>query len=57
LYNPKLGFQKEVDQQLNDEMKIEELADWQKHVGLVVDEVTIKNGSCMTSIAVRFWDT
>ena len=44
VYNPKLGFQQEVDQRLHDEMKIETLADWQKFVGLVFDEMRVKEG-------------
>ena len=42
LYNPKLGFQKEVDQQLYEDLKVDQLADWQKHVGIVFDEIKIK---------------
>ena len=39
------GFQCEVDQHLCDEMKIEEtLAEWQKHVGIIFDEMKVKEG-------------
>lgn len=42
LYNPKLGFQTEVDQEIGAEFKVDELAEWQKHVGLVIDEMKVK---------------
>ena len=42
LYNPKLGFQKEVDKQVSDEFQVDELAEWQTHVGLVIDEIKIR---------------
>ena len=44
LYTPKFGFQKELDQQLAEEFKVEECPEWQKHVGLVFDEMKIKEG-------------
>ena len=44
LYDPKLGFQTEVDQQLYEDLKVDELAEWQKHIGLVFDEMKIKEG-------------
>ena len=38
------GFQKELDQQLGEEFKVEECPEWQKHVGLVLDKMKIKEG-------------
>lgn len=43
-YDPKVGFQKELDQQLLDEIKFETLAEWQKYVGIIFDEMKIKEG-------------
>ena len=44
LYQPKIGFQKGVDQQLFDEFKVDDIADWQRHIGIVLDEMKVKEG-------------
>ena len=44
IYKPKVGFSKELDQQLLDEIKIDTLAEWQKYVGLIFDEMKVKEG-------------
>ena len=44
LYTSKFGFQAEVDQQLYDEFEVASLAEWQKCVGLIFDEMKIKDG-------------
>ena len=44
IYEPKVGFSKELDQQLLDEIKIDTLAEWQKYVGLIFDEMKVKEG-------------
>lgn len=43
IYESKLGFQKEVDQQVYDEFKVDELKEWQKYVGITFDEMRIKD--------------
>ena len=44
IYEAKLGFQCEVDEQLFHEMKVDTLAEWQKFVGIIFDEIKIKEG-------------
>ena len=39
---PKAGFSSELDQLLADELLVETLPDWKRHVVLVLDEVKIK---------------
>ena len=44
VYHGKVGFQVEVDQQLITELNINDLPEWEKHIGIVFDEMKIKDG-------------
>ena len=44
VYDPRLGFQVDVDKQVCNEFKVDEVAEWQKYVGLVFDEMKVKEG-------------
>lgn len=44
VYNPQLGFQREVDEQLHGEMNVDSLQNHQKFIGIIFDEMKIKEG-------------
>ena len=44
VYDTRLGFQVDVDKQVCNEFKVDEVAEWQKYVGLVFDEIKVKEG-------------
>lgn len=44
VYKAKLGFQVEVDKQLCQEFQIDEIPEWKKYVGIVFDEMKVKEG-------------
>lgn len=44
IYKPQIGFQKEVDEQLCREIQLDQLAEWQTSIGILFDEMKIREG-------------